>query len=142
MRTKPVKIFVTDDDHDDQHLIKEAFSLPLMAAEIIPLYNGEQLLQSLSECREVENKPDIIILDLNMPVMDGLTALTKLKRLSHCSDIPVYILSTSKHESDKKTCELMGAKQFFTKPTSFSQLKAVARQILSQEFPDYLRMIN
>ena len=142
MKTKPVKIFVADDDHDDQHLIKEALTIPSMSTEVVPLYNGAQLLNSLSDCKESESKPDIIILDLNMPVMDGLTALIKLKRLADCADIPVYILSTSKHDSDKKACELMGAKQFFTKPTSFNQLKLVAHQILSQEFPDYLRTVN
>ncbi len=136
MRTKPVKIFVADDDVDDQQLIKEAFTVPTLTTDVVALYNGAELLKTLNDCSSSDDKPDIIVLDLNMPVMDGLTALVKLKRLTDCSDIPVYILSTSKHESDKKACALMGAKQFFTKPAAFSQMKRVAQQILSQEFPD------
>jgi CheY-like chemotaxis protein len=133
--TKPVKILVADDDADDQSLIREAFFVPSFPIEVITAFDGAQLLTILDDCKKSEDKPDIIILDLNMPIMDGLTALTRIKKKADCNDIPVYILSTSKHLSDQKACELMGAKQFFTKPAAFNQLQSVAHQILSQEFP-------
>ena len=130
-----MKIFVADDDLDDQYLIKEAFQVSTFSTDIVPAYNGAQLLEMLNHSAHSENTPDIILLDLNMPVMDGLTALTQIKRIDGCDKIPVYMLSTSKHDSDRKACELLGAKRFFTKPATFDQLQLVARQILYQEFP-------
>ena len=128
------QIIIVDDDVDDQFFIKEAIRNRSQNVDLFSVYNGLELLQwmagSGSENRVETQTPDLIILDLNMPIMDGITALTKIKQMDGCRDIPVYILTTSKEEKDKQICSHLGARRFFSKPSEFAPLQAAIDTIL------------
>jgi signal transduction histidine kinase/ActR/RegA family two-component response regulator len=94
------------------------------------------LLGSLGfEVREAENgaaalalveaeRPDLVLMDILMPVMDGLTATERLRRMPHCRDVPVLVLSAGAADTDRQRSLEVGADGFFTKPIAFDALLA------------------
>ena len=82
----------------------------------------------------LENKPDadlpcLIILDINMPVLDGKEALSFIKRNERLSDIPVVVFTTSASELDKLYCKRLGT-EMITKPPSYTKLESVVVKLL------------
>ena len=127
-------IIVADDDVDDQFFIKEAIRNYTSDVELISVYNGLELVQWLAGADPDDGlqtpMPDLIILDLNMPIMDGVAALSKIREIQNYSDIPIYILTTSKEEKDEKICMQLGARGFFTKPSEFASLQRAVNTML------------
>jgi CheY-like chemotaxis protein len=131
---KSISILIADDDADDRMLIEDAFresrlSNPLHFAE-----NGEELLHFLRgqgkfEGRDVSHLPKLILLDLNMPKMDGRTALKHLKADPALRRIPVVVLTTSKAEEDILRTYDLGVSSFITKPVTFQGLVDVVRAL-------------
>ena len=138
---KKFQIVVADDDLDDQEMIKLAFHNINAAFEIIPVYNGQQLMDFLlqrASYEQVKEHPDLIILDLNMPVMDGFEVLYELHAHKELKDLPVYILSTSWQDVDKQKVIRLGARGFYTKPVSVKELDRICEEVCSLAFPDSL----
>jgi CheY-like chemotaxis protein len=75
--------------------------------------------------------PDLILLDINMPGLNGIEFLERVKRFPQLAKVPVVILTTSQRQQDKEACRNLGARDFITKPTSFEDLLAAARKILA-----------
>lgn len=114
-----LKIFLlADDDQDDADFFHEA----LVGKPILSHYarNG---LEALHKLKTLEEKPHLIFLDINMPVMNGWQCLKALKENEECKHIPVIIYSTSSHQRDIDIARNMGALCFFTKPDNFSELR-------------------
>jgi CheY-like chemotaxis protein len=118
MRTTPV-ILVCDDDEDDQMLIREAFGKAGLNIRSQSLYNGLELLEYL---QSESPRPDIILLDLNMPLMNGFEALNWIKSHPGYSRIPVVIYTNSSLDADVKRCYTLGASFYLTKSASFDEL--------------------
>src|SRR5688572_32885331 len=101
---KPVNILMADDDEDDRMLMKEALDENELPSQIHFVKDGEELLQYLYKTGEFSSqptfRPSLILLDLNMPKIDGKEALRLIKSDSELRRIPVVILSTSRSESD------------------------------------------
>ena len=129
-------IVIADDDNDDQFFVKEAISKIDRTPNLISVFNGCQLLDLLHKrgnyTGTLSGKPDLVLLDLNMPVMDGFNALAQIKKDEVLKDIPVYIFTTSRRENDRKACELLGADDFYSKPSELAKLQSVIREILSK----------
>jgi CheY-like chemotaxis protein len=127
-QTRPIKyLIVADDDEDDQMLLKEAiqeFSDSIVTT-IIP--DGKQLMNFLNK----GNKPELILLDLNMPYKNGTECLLEIRANEQLRNLPVVILSTSRNIRDIELCFNLGANLFFTKPCSFKSLKILVRSILA-----------
>ena len=106
-----------DDDADDTVYFKDALNeiRPTLVCETA--YNGKVALEQI----EIPPPPDVIFLDLNMPVMDGYECLAALKK-SRFKDIPVVIFTTSKSKIDVEKSRQLGATLYFTKPSDFSVL--------------------
>lgn len=122
-------VIVADDDEDDQLLVKEAIG-EVMPCEIISAYNGRQLIDMLRTMSlEKSNLPDFILLDLNMPMLDGFTTLSQLQKDEKMKTVPVYILSTSRLDHDKKRARELGARGFYTKPILYEHLKEIVEEI-------------
>ena|ERR1700722_12677604 len=111
---------LADDDPDDVSMFREALSI--IDPSIIFYYaqNGRGVLDNLGD-KNLEN-PDIIFLDINMPIMNGWECLAKLKQSELYRDIPVFIYSTASRNKEVEKAFDMGAVCFFTKPTEFKQL--------------------
>lgn len=131
---KPITILVADDDADDRMLIEDAFDESCLQNPLHFVEDGEQLLQYLrreGEYEKLEGQPypGVILLDLNMPKMDGRTALGKIKEDPNLCRIPVIILTTSKAEEDILRTYGLGVSSFITKPVTFDRLVEVVKTI-------------
>lgn len=120
-------ILIADDDPDDRLLIKEAFDEANISCRFQTAENGEDLLQQLQsegpyEGTSSEPMPQLILLDLNMPLMDGREALKQLKKSPGLRVIPVVVLSTSRSDVDIQITYELGVSSFMTKPDSFPAL--------------------
>ena len=128
-------IVIADDDGDDRMLIEDAFKESRLANPLVFVENGEQLLQCLRSQGDFAltglagKKPGLILLDLNMPRMDGRTALAHLKADPALRRIPVVVLTTSKAEEDVLRTYDLGVNSFITKPVSFEALVDVVRTL-------------
>ena len=130
----PITILVADDDADDRMLIEDAFSESKLQNPLHFVEDGEQLLSYLKREGEYADMngqpyPGVILLDLNMPKMDGRTALAKIKEDENLCRIPVIILTTSKAEEDILRTYNLGVNSFITKPVTFDGLVQVVRSI-------------
>ena len=131
---KPISILIADDDADDRMLIEDAFEESRLSNPLSFVEDGEELLEFLrGEGRYPERKgeplPGLIVLDLNMPKMDGRTALEHLKKDEHLRRIPVIVLTTSQAEEDILKTYGLGVSSFISKPVTFEGLVDVVQTI-------------
>lgn len=132
--TQPVHILVADDDPDDCLLLREAFAEAGIGAERHFVANGEALLDYLYQRGDYMDSerypaPSLILLDLNMPLMDGREALQHIKHHPLLRRIPLVILSTSSAAEDIADSYAGGVNSYITKPSSFSGLLSMVRQL-------------
>lgn len=113
------KIVLIDDDEEDQEIFKTALSQISEMLECITFTDPRQALSQLFE-RGLE--PDVIFLDLNMPIMTGQEFLTEIKKREETQGIPIIIFSTSSNPATVKLTKEMGAADFITKPDRFDKL--------------------
>lgn len=123
----PLKILMADDDADDKMLTKEALHESRVLNELYFVDNGVELLEYLrGEGRFADRVtypfPSIVLLDLNMPKMDGREALAEIKKDKNLRSVPVVILTTSKAEEDMVKGYDLGAASYITKPVTFEDL--------------------
>jgi two-component system response regulator len=132
-KIEPITILMADDDLDDQLMAKEAFEENRMANSLKFVNDGEELLDYLNKRGKYNEsnapRPGLVLLDLNMPKMDGRTALTEIKKNPNLRRIPIVILTTSKSEEDVIKSYDLGVSSFITKPVSFNDLVAVTKEI-------------
>jgi CheY-like chemotaxis protein len=133
MRKKKL-ILIAEDDADDRLMINEAFMENNMPAGIVFFENGAELLDYLYSFDDSPERtlPDLILLDLNMPKMDGKAVLLKLKEHTLYHDIPIVILTTSRSREEEANVLAMGASGFYTKPSSFTELVDITASISSR----------
>ena len=123
----PVKVILADDDKEDQQLFKEAIHESEINAEVTTVDNGQALIDNLKD--PAEPTPDIIFLDLNMPVKDGKKALAEIKSDETLKEIPTVILSTSDSPKDVEETFNSGANLYVKKPNSFDNLILLLKNI-------------
>ena len=135
MKKAALTIIIADDDSDDRMLIDDAFQESRLANPLVFVENGEQLLHCLrGEGKFAGNdkgcrNPGLILLDLNMPKMDGRTALAHIKADPDLRRIPVIVLTTSKAEEDVFRTYDLGVNSFIAKPVTFSELVEVMKVV-------------
>ncbi len=124
-------ILIADDDADDRLMTKEAFEENFTVKDLQFVENGQELLDYLHKIGKYENsnKPGLILLDLNMPKMDGREALKAIKADADLKRIPVVILTTSKAEEDILRTYDLGVNCFITKPVTYTGLVKVAKAL-------------
>ena len=122
------KVLYADDDLDDQAWIVEACRAADHPVDIAFVENGRQALEYLQGNNE--EKPALIVLDLNMPGLDGRQTLQRLKADDRFADIPVAIVTTSTSRMDMEVCKRLGADIFLTKPDTVAEWQKVIKQLL------------
>ncbi|MCF2442330.1 response regulator [Dyadobacter sp. CY345] len=120
-------IFLADDDEDDTFLFKEALGQLPVPTELIIAENGMELMRKLGSSALV---PDLIFLDMNMPVKNGLECLLELRSSTSYDATPVVILSTSIAGYLLEEAYNAGANLYIQKPTSFSNLVTILKKCL------------
>lgn len=133
---KPITILVADDDPDDRLLIEDAFLESKLGNKLYFVKDGIELLEFLRHEGEFANpevspRPGIILLDLNMPRMDGREALVEIKKDPTLKQIPIVVLTTSKAEEDILRTYDTGVNSFITKPVTFEGLVDLVRVLTS-----------
>lgn len=124
-------ILVADDDPDDQYLIRSAMTQTGQQLEINCVQDGEQTLHYLQRLLELRQPlPHLILLDLNMPMLDGIQTLEKIKANPHLCTIPVVIYTTSASVLDIHDAYSAGANAYMTKPLDFSSLNQSIKQLI------------
>jgi CheY-like chemotaxis protein len=118
----PAKVLIVD---DEPHMVRVAeFSLAKGGFELFVGHNGRQALDLAARL-----KPDLIVMDVLMPEMDGLTALRHLKQDPGTASIPVIMISARGHVMTRQDAEGSGAAIFLTKPFSPTVLLQEARRL-------------
>jgi two-component system response regulator len=131
--TRPITILMADDDADDRELAREALAESRVMNDLHAVGDGAELLDFLRRKGRYEHedapRPDLILLDLNMPKVDGREALAALKNDPNLRAIPVVILTTSRAEEDVVRSYDLGANSFISKPVTFVGLVDVMREL-------------
>ncbi|HJT24293.1 MAG TPA: response regulator [bacterium] len=128
-------ILMVDDDKDDQRLVEKALREKGAANPMLFLSDGEELLDYLKgkgkfSSSKAVGRPCFVLLDLNMPRMDGRKALLFLKADPELKKIPVLVLSTSNAEEDVLRSYNLGANSFIVKPIDYHGLLAMADSLV------------
>ncbi|MGV8834607.1 response regulator [Cellvibrio sp.] len=131
---KTLIILMADDDADDRLLAQEAMHESRVLNELHFVEDGVQLLSYLRGDDDFSDRalypmPGLILLDLNMPKMDGREALAEIKADPRLRRIPVVILTTSKAEEDMVKGYDLGAASYITKPVTFDALVELMRTL-------------
>ncbi|RJR38335.1 MAG: response regulator [Desulfobacteraceae bacterium] len=127
-------ILIAEDDFDDRLLLEMAFCAFENSCEIRFVLDGEELMEYLNHRGPYEDprtspRPELILLDLNMPKKNGHQALLEIRDDPLLKEIPVAIWTTSRSEKDMLFCRNIGADQFLTKPSSFADVVAAVKML-------------
>jgi CheY-like chemotaxis protein len=130
---EPVNILMADDDADDRMLMKEALEESKFTNKLNFVEDGAELMDYLYKkgkfVMQETQRPGLILLDLNMPRVDGREALRLIKSDPSLRQIPVIVLTTSTSEDDISISYDLGVNSYISKPQKFTDLVTVARQI-------------
>jgi CheY-like chemotaxis protein len=117
-------VFYADDDVDDLELVQDAFNRYTNNVEVVTAKDGVQALSYLKSLNDHTPTPCLIILDINMPVLNGRDVLKKIKEMPPLASVPVVLFSTSSSTMDKEFAKKYEA-GFITKPLDVSQMEMI-----------------
>ena len=134
--SKPAVIMLVEDNRMDMELTLDAFRLVRLDNPIQVVTNGQDALDYLFRRakyadRDAYPMPDLILLDLKLPGIDGIEVLRQAKSTPIIKRIPVIILTSSKEEADRTLCYDNGANSYLVKPVSFEDFISMVQQIES-----------
>jgi len=121
-------VLLVDDDLDDQDIFRTALSEVAVSVIFTTANNGEDALQKL---QAETNYPDIIFLDINMPVLNGFDTLAQIKKEDSLKHIPVFIYTTSARPEDIEKAKELGAVNCVRKPSDFLELCRFISSVLN-----------
>ena len=127
----PVEILLVEDDPGDVMITREAIESSKVANRLSVVSNGEEALQFLRHEEPFADaaRPGLILLDLNLPRLDGREVLARIKSDPDLRRIPVVVLTTSSSDEDIVRSYDLHANAYVTKPVDFDQFMSVVRQI-------------
>ena len=123
-------ILWADDDMDDLMLMRQVLQDLGDAYNITEVHNGREALEFLQQAKLDNTLPCLIILDMNMPVLDGKETLARLKQDDELRNIPVVFFTTSNSQLDKLYCRHNGV-EMITKPPKYANLKEAVQKLLN-----------
>ncbi|MGN6416855.1 MAG: response regulator [Pseudobacter sp.] len=131
MSADNLTILYIDDDPDDLLIFGESINSLHPNAEVLKAQGGEEGLSMLSEIEENNERfPNLIILDMNMPRMNGKQTLEAIRGRNKCADVPVVIFTTYSNHADTEFFRNFGC-ACITKPMSYENLTQTMKQVLS-----------
>lgn len=133
---KDYNVIIVDNDKDDHGFIIESLNLTGHHFNCTSVYNGQELLNVLLNEGAFKNfkaiKPDFILLDINMPILNGFQTLKILKANTEFKKIPVYILSTAIDDQLVGTVIALGAECYYRKPNFIDGYKKIFQEICTK----------
>jgi CheY-like chemotaxis protein len=122
------RVLLIDDDRDDAELFKEAL-FEINSSIVFEHYEDSKAgLKLLLE--KQTDLPDLIFLDINMPIVSGWQCLTEFKKTEHLKHIPVILFTTSSQTKEKEIADELGAEGFITKPNEYTALKELLSSVV------------
>ena len=129
MSKSETRILLVDDSDDDIFLVREAFKESGVAHRLDAISDGEKALNFL---KEDGNRPDVVLLDINMPRFSGFDVLEWVQSDPELREIPIVMLTTSEQPEDVRRATEGGARDYFRKPVEFSHLRDLACRVLDR----------
>ena len=129
-------ILIVDDDFEDIEIFSDVARSIDASINILSAVNGEDALNILTY--KLDPLPDMIILDLNMPRLNGKQCLERIKKSVKLRDIPVVMCSTSSERLDVEDAQRLGASSFITKASTYSDLRASLAALLAESDASYV----
>jgi CheY-like chemotaxis protein len=128
---EPIEVLLVEDDPGDELMTREAFEENKVRNNLHVARDGEQALDFLNRRGEFKDapRPDLVLLDLNLPKFDGRQVLAEIKADEDLRTIPVVVLTTSGAEEDILRSYQLHANAYVTKPVDFDRFIQVVRQI-------------
>jgi CheY-like chemotaxis protein len=120
-------ILIAEDDIDDAETIFHSFDIHPLFYKVDIVANGKELLDFLET---LDGKPDVILTDINMPIINGIEALVKINENDMLREIPAFVYSTAINPIYAAQCEALGTKGFLIKPFSLSEFNEIPGKIL------------
>lgn len=124
-------ILCVDDDPDDREMLRDVLQATDSRFQIVEAGDGREALDFLRTQEGLANPPCLIILDMNMPCLNGRETLAILKSEAETESIPVVVFTTSSATADSSFCSRFGV-TMVTKPATYEALKAIVQRFLSQ----------
>ncbi|MBU2997719.1 response regulator [Cellulophaga baltica] len=128
MALNSLNIALADDDEDDRFLFKDAIEEIKIKTKLSLFTNGKELMDYLILPNVI--LPEVIFLDLNMPIKNGMQCLKEIRENPKLIDLSVAIYSTSSSEKDIEETFVNGANIYINKPNTFKELKAAIEKVL------------
>jgi two-component system response regulator len=131
MNAEEISVLLVEDDPGDVMLVREAFAADKVGNTLSVVSDGVEAMRFVraeGEYADVE-RPDLVLLDLNLPRKSGAEVLAEIKSDPHLSTIPVVVLTTSQAEEDVLRSYEMHANAYVTKPVDFDRFGEIVRQI-------------
>ena len=122
-------VIYADDDPDDIELVEDAFKQFAKNVEVVTFRDGSQALSYLRNLADGDLIPCLVILDINMPVLNGKETLVKLRQLERYEAVPVVLFTTSSMPVDKNFAKQYKA-GFVTKPLGYEQMEMIAKKFI------------
>jgi CheY-like chemotaxis protein len=137
-------VLYADDDPDDLQLVREAFSKYASNVEVLTVNDGLEALSYLKSLPENDPTPCLVILDVNMPRLNGRETLKLLRKIDRFEDIPVILFTTSSLPVDKEFANKHNA-GFISKPLNARQMDLITDQFIehcTEEIKKQIRRMN
>ncbi len=128
MRRK-AHIMLVEDNHSDQVMVERALEDGKIACDLSILPNGQKALESLRDMVLSDSLPDLVLMDINMPVMDGKQTLHQIRADLELKHLPVVMLTTSNREKDVLESYQLGVNAYLTKPVLDSEFIKTIQQL-------------
>lgn len=140
MDSTPV-ILVAEDDPNDIFFLRRAFQKAEVKCHILDVSNGQEAIWYLQGANPYQNRadyplPQLLLLDLKMPLMSGFDVLQWLQGRPELAQLPALVLSSSGHSDDMTRARLLGARGYLVKPSDLAQLAAMARELAAKWLND------
>lgn len=123
-------VIYADDDPDDIELVEDAFKQFANDVEVITFRDGSQALSYLRNLSEEDPVPCLVILDINMPVLNGKETLARMRQVEKYKEVPVVLFTTSSMPLDKSFAREHGA-GFVTKPLGYEQMETITKEFIN-----------
>jgi CheY-like chemotaxis protein len=130
-----INVLLIEDNFGDVHLVKEALAAHEIENTLHVLSDGQKALQFVQGLGKADNAPcpDIILLDLNLPKVDGEMVLAAIRECHVCAATPVIVVTSSDSAADRRRAASLGVKRYFRKPSDldgFMKLGEIVQSVL------------
>jgi CheY-like chemotaxis protein len=126
-----LRILLVEDNPADAHMLESSLTKTGMPVEIDRVIDGPQALQRLTERNPAEQDYDVVLLDLNLPLMNGLEVLENIRGRDELKKLPVVVMSGSTNMEEIDRCYRAGANSYICKPIHLDEIRNMCAQFMN-----------